>query len=78
MGPVVESAFGGSLGSSCRFCVGAFGMNPASVAVKMCSHLIYFVKKVYKFCTFSAICKDNAAINCIAVQHKKKVHSRQL
>jgi hypothetical protein len=26
----------------------------------------------YNFCTFNAICKDNAAINCIAV-HKKKV-----
>jgi hypothetical protein len=30
-----------------------------------------FIKKFYKFCTFSAIFKDNAAINCITVQHKK-------
>jgi hypothetical protein len=29
----------------------------------------------YKFCTFSATCKDNAAINCITVQHKKKLSS---
>jgi hypothetical protein len=54
-----------------QFCVSAFGRNLPSVAVKMFSHLIYFFfKKFYKFCTFSAICKDNAAINCITVQHK--------
>jgi hypothetical protein len=34
------SAFGGSLESGCRFCVGAFGRNLASVAVKMFSRLI--------------------------------------
>jgi hypothetical protein len=28
-----------------RFCVGEFGRNLASVAVKMFSHLIYFTKK---------------------------------
>jgi hypothetical protein len=61
--PMVGSAFGGSLESSGRFCVGAFGRNLASVAVKMFSHLIYFMKKFYKFCTFNTICKDNAAIN---------------
>jgi hypothetical protein len=33
---------GGSLESGGRFCVGAFGSNLASVAVKMFSHLIYF------------------------------------
>jgi hypothetical protein len=69
---LAESAFGGSLESGGRFCVGAFGRNLASVAVKMFSHSIYFIKKFYKFCTFSAICKDNAAINCITVQHKKR------
>jgi hypothetical protein len=37
--------------------------------------LVY--KETYKFCTFNAICKDNAAINCITVRHKK-IHSRQL
>jgi hypothetical protein len=25
----------------------------------------------YKFCTFSVICKDDAAVNCITLQHKK-------
>jgi hypothetical protein len=68
---LAESAFGGSLESGGRFCVGAFGRNLASVAVKIFSHLIYFIRKFYKFCTFSAICKDNAAINCITVEHKK-------
>jgi hypothetical protein len=33
---------------------------------------IHFIKKFYKFCTFNTICKDDAAINCITVQHKKK------
>jgi hypothetical protein len=32
-------------------------MNLASVAVKMFSHLIYWKKKFYKFCTFNAIAK---------------------
>jgi hypothetical protein len=72
----VEPAFGGSLVSGGRFCVGAFGRNLASVAVKMFSHSIYF-KEFYKFCTFNCIFKDNAAINCITAQHKE-VYSRQL
>jgi hypothetical protein len=38
-----------SLESGGRFCIGAFGRNLASVAVKMFSHLIYFIKKFYKF-----------------------------
>jgi hypothetical protein len=59
------------LESGGRFCVGKFGRNQASVAVKMFSHLIYFMKNFYKFRTFDAICKDNTAINCIAIQHKK-------
>jgi hypothetical protein len=45
--------------------------------LKMCSHLIYFINKFYKCCTFNAICKDNATINCITVQHKE-VHFRHL
>jgi hypothetical protein len=61
--------FDGSLESGGRFCIGAFGRNLASVAVKMSSHLVYFIKKFYKFCSFNAICKDNATINCITVQH---------
>jgi hypothetical protein len=28
-------------------------------------------KQYYKFCTYSVICKVDAAINCITVQHKK-------
>jgi hypothetical protein len=43
--PMVEFggvAFGWSLESGGRFCVGAFGRNLASVAVKMFSHLIQF------------------------------------
>jgi hypothetical protein len=46
------SAFGGSLKSGGRFCIGAFGRNLASVAVKMFSHFINFIKKVEK-CTFN-------------------------
>jgi hypothetical protein len=43
-----------------------------SVVVKMFSHLIYFIKKFYKFCTFIVICKDNVAINFITLQHKTR------
>jgi hypothetical protein len=39
---LAESAFGESLESDGLFCVGAFGRNVASVAVKIFSHLIYF------------------------------------
>jgi hypothetical protein len=67
----VESAFGGILESGGRFCVCAFGRNLVSAAMKMFSHEIYFMKKFCKFGTFNAICKGNAAINCITVQHKK-------
>jgi hypothetical protein len=31
------------------FCDGAFGRNLASVAVKMFSHSIYFIKKIINF-----------------------------
>jgi hypothetical protein len=34
-GGLVRSAFSRSLGSGCRFCVGAFGTNLIPVAVKM-------------------------------------------
>jgi hypothetical protein len=36
---------GGSLESGGRFCVAAFGSNLASEAVRVFSHLIFFVKK---------------------------------
>jgi hypothetical protein len=68
---LAESAFGESLESGGRFCVGAFSRNLASVAVKMFSHSICFINKFCKCCTFSAICEYNAAINCVTVQHKK-------
>jgi hypothetical protein len=45
--------------------------------LKMFSCLIYFMNKFYKCCTFNVICKDNAIINCITVQHKK-VHPSQI
>jgi hypothetical protein len=44
--------------------------NLSSVAMKMFSHLIYFTKKCYKLCTSSSVCKNNAAINRITVEHK--------
>jgi hypothetical protein len=59
---LADSIFGGSLESCGRFCVGTFGGNLASVAVKVFSHLIYIIKKFYKCCTFTAIRKDNSAI----------------
>jgi hypothetical protein len=63
----------GSLASGGRFCVCASGRNLASDAVKMFSHLIYFINNCYRpnCCTFNAICKDNATINCITLQQKK-------
>jgi hypothetical protein len=73
----VESASGESLKSDHRFCVGVFGRNLALVVMKMFSHFTYFINAFYKFCTFNVIWKDNAAINCITVEHKK-VHSRKL
>jgi hypothetical protein len=72
---LAKSAPGGSLESGGRL-LSLHLEETATVAVKMFSHLIYFVKK-YKFCIFNAIFNDNAATNYITVQHKK-VHSRQL
>jgi hypothetical protein len=57
--------------SGSRLCVGVFGRNLASVTVKMFSHLMYFIKKSCTLCTSSAVCKDNAAINCITLQQRK-------
>jgi hypothetical protein len=71
------SAFDGSLEPGGQFCVCVFGRNLASVAIKIFTFNLDF-KKVFKFCTFDAICKYNVAINCIALQHKKKFHSLQL
>jgi hypothetical protein len=71
------SAFGGSLESGSRFCVGAFDRNLASATLTFLPHLIYFIKKCNKFCTFSLIFKGNATMNCIIVQHKE-VSSHQI
>jgi hypothetical protein len=56
--------------SGCQFCVRTFGTNLASFAIVF-SHLIYFVKKPYKFYIFNAICKDDAAVNYITTQRRE-------
>jgi hypothetical protein len=53
-----------------RFCVEEFGRNQASVT-NIFSHLIYFIKKFNKFCTFNVIYKDTLPINCVTAQYKK-------
>jgi hypothetical protein len=58
------------LESGGRFCVVVFGRNAASVTVIIFSSLIYLETR-YKFHTFSAICKGNAAVNCVTLQHRK-------
>jgi hypothetical protein len=46
-------------------------------AVNILWHLFYFfLKKLYNFRTFNVIFKNNAGVNCIAVQ-QKKVYFRQ-
>jgi hypothetical protein len=70
--------FGVSLESGGVFCVGAFGRNLASVAVKTRSHLFHKeILKIIYIATFHSICKGNAAINYITVE-RKNVHSRRL
>jgi hypothetical protein len=34
-------------------------------------YIVVYQQLFNKFCTFSAICKYSAAINCITVQHRK-------
>jgi hypothetical protein len=67
-----EVCVGGTLKSGGRFCIGAL----ASVAGNMFPHLIYFIHKRYKCCSFSAICKDNGTLHSTAVKHK--FHYRQI
>jgi hypothetical protein len=67
--PMVGFAFGGSLESGGRFCVGAFGRNQVSVAVEMFSHLTSFTTNFINFVL--SLRFANAAINCITVQHTK-------
>jgi hypothetical protein len=67
-----------NLESRDRFCVGASTRNMTSVAVNMYSNFVYVIKRdFYKLCTFNAMCKDNAAINCIFF-NTNEVHSRHL
>jgi hypothetical protein len=68
---LVEYSFGGSLKAGGWFCVDAFGRNLGSITVKIVSHLMSFIKTFCRFCSFSSLCKDNAAINCIIGQLKK-------
>lgn len=68
---LADSVSSRSLESGDQFCVAAFGTNMAPVTVKMFSYLIYFIKKLYKCCSFNVICTDNVAINCNTTQHKQ-------
>jgi hypothetical protein len=63
----VESAFDGILEAGDRVCVGAFGRNLASVAVKTFPHLISFIKTSYTFVASEAFSKDDITINCINI-----------
>jgi hypothetical protein len=47
---VMESAFGGSLMLGIQFCFGVRKL--ASVTVKVFLHLIYSIKKMFKYDTF--------------------------
>jgi hypothetical protein len=69
---LAQCAFGESLESGGRFHVDAFGRSLTSVAVKMFPHLIYFEKKIYEWCTFNAICKDNAILKSIRPTVQRK------
>jgi hypothetical protein len=60
----------GSMESGGRFCVVTL-----AVAMKTFSHSVYFMKAFCKYCTFSAICKDNVAINVILFNRKQFVIS---
>jgi hypothetical protein len=66
-----KRGYGGAYGGVWRTLRLVGVWNQASAALKNSSHLIYSLKKFYKCCTFNAICKDSAAINCITVQHEK-------
>lgn len=59
------------------FVFGEFASNLASVAVKLLSHVIHYLKKNYKFHAFYEVCKDNATIHCITIK-QKKAYSRQI
>jgi hypothetical protein len=50
-----------------QFCIGAFGRNMASVALKLFTRLIYVISKCYRY-TLNALCKVKAAVNCMTLQ----------
>jgi hypothetical protein len=52
-----------SLESGGQLCVRVFGWNLALVALKIFLHSVCFLNIFDKFSTFSAICKDNVALN---------------
>lgn len=56
-----------SLESGGRCFVGAFDKNIGLVAVKMFSHLIYYIKVSHNFSTFNVFWKVNSVINCIII-----------
>jgi hypothetical protein len=68
---LAEPAFGENLESSGRFCVGAFGKNLAFSRHEDVFTFNLLFKKLYTFCILNAIFKDNDAMNCIDVKHKK-------
>jgi hypothetical protein len=66
--PMVGS--GGSLESDGRFCIRAFSgtwLQP----LRRFSTFYLFYKEILEILYFNVICKDNSAVNCITVQHKK-------
>jgi hypothetical protein len=50
--------------SPSRLCVDNASQNLVAVALKVFLTLHFFMDTFYKLFTFSAICKDNSAINC--------------
>lgn len=53
------------------FCVGGVWQESGFSGIEAVSHLIYIIKTRYKFVAFGATDKDNVAMNCATVQHRK-------
>jgi hypothetical protein len=70
-----ENDAGGAYGGvwRSRRLAGVWSQVVGSVLVRLTGAVNVF--KFNKFCTFNAICKDNAAINFITVQHKTGSYS---
>jgi hypothetical protein len=73
----VESAFGGSLESGVRFYVVLFGRNLVSVAVKVLSHLIYFIKVFIGLYILFSVLFANVML-CNELYVTEQVYFRQL